>query len=315
VQTRRDTINKFGGEIILRPRQFCNLSQAILNEKDTKDTIRRKVEIAAIIGTIQSSLTHFPGLHPDFEKNGKEERLLGVSLSGISDCRVIDDADFLKELQDLVVYTNIVWAKKLKIKASASTTCIKPDGNTSVLYNTSPGLHPRFSKYYIRRIRLQYKNPVAQWLLSQGVPAEPVLGESWENVRTVVFSFPIASPKSVTRFQDEVGAIEQLETWLRIKRNYTEHNPSVTIHYKPEELDDIKKFVFENQEWLSGVSFLENGHTYEQAPYEAIDEEVYDKLVSEFPSIDFDAFWQFETNFDSTSGAQTLACVGGACLI
>ena len=316
---RRKLVANMGGnpcmEIILRPRQFCNLSQAILREDDTEETVREKIRIAAIIGTIQSSLTHFPGLHPDFKKNAEEERLLGVSLSGISDCRVIDNPEFLEELKQIVNDTNAVWAKKLKIKKSASTTCIKPDGNTSVLYNTSPGLHPRFSKYYIRRFRLQYKNPVAQWLLSQGVPAEPVLGESWENVRTVVFSFPIASPKSVTRFQDEVGAIEQLETWLRIKQNYTEHNPSVTIHYKPEELDSIKKFVFENQEWLSGVSFLDNGHTYEQAPYEAIDEEVYDKLVSEFPSIDFDAFWQFETNFDSTSGAQTLACVGGACLI
>lgn len=315
MQIRRNTINKFGGEIVLRPRQFCNLSQAILREDDTEETVREKIRLATIIGTIQSSLTHFPGLHPDFKKNAEEERLLGVSLSGISDCRVIDNSEFLEELKQIVIDTNAVWAKKLKIKKSVSTTCIKPDGNTSVLYNTAPGLHPRFSKFYIRRIRLQFKNPVAQWLLSNGIPAEPVLGESWENVRTVVFSFPIASPKSVDRFQDEVGAIEQLETWLRIKKSYTEHNPSVTIHYKPEELDSIKEFVFNNQEWLSGVSFLENGHTYEQAPYEAIDEETYDKLVSEFPEIDFDTFWQFETNFDSTSGAQTLACVGGACLI
>lgn len=315
MQARRDTINKFGGEIILRPRQFCNLSQAILREDDTQDTVREKVRIAAIIGTIQSSLTHFPGLHPDFKKNGEEERLLGVSLSGISDCRAVDDAAFLKELQDIVVYTNAIWAKKLKIKSSVSTTCIKPDGNTSVLYNTAPGLHPRFAPYYIRRQQEQFKNPVAQWLMNSGVPVNPIRGETWDNVRTVVFEFPIKSPSSVTRFQHEVGAIEQLETWLRIKKNYTEHNPSVTIHYKPEELEAIKQFVFENQEWLSGVSFLENGHKYEQAPYEEIDKETYDKLVSEFPDIDFNAFWDYETNFDSTEGAQTLACVGGACLI
>ena len=146
----------------------------------------------------------------------------------------------MEELKQIVNDTNAVWAKKLKIKKSASTTCIKPDGNTSVLYNTSPGLHPRFSKYYIRRIRLQYKNPVAQWLLSQGVPAEPVLGNLGRMFARLFSRFRLPHQKSVTRFQDEVGAIEQLETWLRIKKSYTEHNPSMTIHYKPEELDSIK---------------------------------------------------------------------------
>lgn len=300
---------------MLRPRQFCNLSQAILNENDTEETIKEKVRVAAIIGTIQSCATGFRSLHPDFEKNNQEERLLGVSLSGMSDNNLVDDEAFLAELRDLVIKVNKEWAKKLGIKSAASTTCIKPDGNTSVLYNTSPGLHPRFAPYYIRRVRLQYQNPVAMWLMNQGVPCEPVLGETWENVRTVVFSFPIASPSSVTRFQHEVSAIEQLETWLRIKQNYTEHNPSVTIHYKPDELGDIKEFVFNNQDWLSGVSFLENGHKYEQAPYEEIDRETYEALSSEFPEVDFNSFWDYETMFDSTSGAQTLACVGGACLI
>jgi len=142
-----------------------------------------------------------------------------------------------------------------------------------------------------------------------------VLGETWESVKTVVFEFPISSPSTVTRFQNEVTAQEQLDIWLLIKKFYTEHNPSVTIHYKPEELDGIKKFVFENQEWLSGLSFLENGHKYQQAPYEEIDKATYDKLSEAFPEVDFDTFWDFETNFDTTSGAQTLACVGGACLI
>lgn len=299
----------------MRPRQFCNLSQAILNEHDTKDDIREKVRIAAIIGTIQSLMTNFVGIHPDFKKNTEEERLLGVSLSGMSDNPFIYDEEFLEELKQVVIDTNKNWSKKFGIKPSVSTTCIKPDGNTSVLYNTSPGLHPRFAPYYIRRVRLQFQNPVAQWLMSQGVPCEPVLGETWESVKTVVFEFPISSPSTVTRFQNEVTAKEQLNIWLLIKKFYTEHNPSVTIHYKPEELDGIKKFVFENQEWLSGLSFLENGHKYQQAPYEEIDKATYDKLSEAFPEVDFDTFWGFETNFDTTSGAQTLACVGGACLI
>ena len=299
----------------MRPRQFCNLSQAILNENDTKDDIREKVRIAAIIGTIQSLMTNFVGIHPDFKKNTEEERLLGVSLSGMSDNPFIYDEEFLEELKQIVIDTNKIWSKKFGIKPSVSTTCIKPDGNTSVLYNTSPGLHPRFAPYYIRRVRLQFQNPVAQWLMSQGVPCEPVLGETWESVKTVVFEFPIASPPTVTRFQNEVTAQEQLDIWLLIKKFYTEHNPSVTIHYKPEELEGIKRFVFENQEWLSGLSFLENGHKYQQAPYEEIDKATYDKLSGSFPEVDFDTFWGFETNFDTTSGAQTLACVGGACLI
>jgi intein/homing endonuclease len=302
-------------EIILRPRQFCNLSQVILNESDTKEDIREKIKIATIIGTIQSSVNSFRGLHEDYEKNNTQERLLGVSLSGMSDNQLVADEAFLSELKELVIETNKIWAKRLGIKQSAATTCIKPDGNTSVLYNTSPGLHPRYSKYYIRRVRLQYQNPVSQWLMSQGVPCEPVLGETWENVRTVVFSFPIKSPDSVTRFQEEVGAIEQLNTWLSIKKNYTEHNPSVTTHYKPNELEDIKKFAFENQEFLSGVSFLENGHKYQQAPYEQITKDEYELMLSEFPKVDFNKFWEFETLFDSTSGAQTLACVGGACIV
>lgn len=316
---RRKVVANMGvnpcAEITLRPRQFCNLSQAILSEFDTKDDIKEKVRLATIIGTIQSSVNSFRGLHEDYEKNNVQERLLGVSLSGMSDNPLVVDEAFLRELRELVIDTNKIWAKRLGIKQSASTTCIKPDGNTSVLYNTSPGLHPRYSKFYIRRVRLQYQNPVSQWLMSQGVPCEPVLGETWDNVRTVVFSFPIKSPDTVTRFQEEVGALEQLNTWLSIKKNYTEHNPSVTIHYKPEELEDIKKFAFENQEFLSGVSFLENGHKYQQAPYEQITEEEYENMIKVFPEVDFDKFWEFETLFDSTSGAQTLACVGGACII
>lgn len=308
------TINKLGGEIILRPRQFCNLSQAIVRPEDTFDTLKRKVEIATIIGTIQSSMNYFPELHPDFAKNNAEERLLGVSLSGIMDNKILQDAEVLSKLQEVVIKTNKKWAKVLGINASVASTCVKPDGNTSLLYNTSPGLHPRWSPYYIRRVRLQYNNPVAQWLMDAGLPCEPVLGETWENVRTVVFDFPIKSPES-NMYQMTATAIEQLEMWKLLKIHWTEHNPSVTIHYKPSELDEIKRFCYLNQGILSGVSFLENGHKYMQAPYEEVDEQTYLDSLDKFPEVDYTSFWNYETRFDSTSGTQTLACVGGSCLI
>lgn len=302
------------GEVLLRPRQFCNLSQAIVRPEDTFDTLKKKVEVATIIGTIQSSMNHFPELHPDFAKNNAEERLLGVSLSGIMDNPILQDSEILDELLLTVISTNKKWAKILGINESVASTCVKPDGNTSLLYNTSPGLHPRWSPYYIRRVRLQYNNPVAQWLMDAGLPCEPVLGETWENVRTVVFDFPIKSPES-SMYQMTASALDQLEMWKLLKIHWTEHNPSVTIHYKPSELDSIKRFCYLNQDILSGVSFLENGHKYVQAPYEEIDEQTYLDSLDKFPEVDYTSFWNYETRFDSTSGTQTLACVGGACLI
>lgn len=291
------------------------MSQAIVRPEDTFDDIAEKVRIATIIGTVQSSLTHFPGLHKDFTTNGEEERLLGVSLSGILDNPKLVSEKWLTSLRDVVYTTNVEWAGKLGINASAAATCVKPDGNTSVLYNTSPGIHPRWSEYYIRRVRLQFNNPVAQWLMDAGVPVEPANGESWDNVRTVVFSFPVSSPKQ-SMYLTSATVGEQLETWLSLKKWWTEHNPSVTIHYKQSELDSIKEFCYKNQAYLSGVSFLENGHKYVQAPYEEIDYDTYTRLLSEFPKeLEFDKFWEFETMFDSTSGTQNLACTGGSCLV
>ena len=303
------------GEIALRPRQFCNLSQAIIYSTDSEQDIRDKVKVASVIGTIQSSITNFNNIHPDFRKNCEEERLLGVSLSGIMDNIYLQNEEFLIELKDIAIKTNIEWARKMGINPSSSVTCVKPDGNTSVLYNTSPGLHPRWSPYYIRRIRLQFNNPIAQWLIASGVYCEPQTGETWDNVKTVVFDFPIKSPEGIKMFQTSATAVEQLNVWLKMKKNWTEHNPSVTIHYRKEELDDIKSFCVNNQEYLSGVSFLENGHKYNQAPYEEITEEKYKELLKNFPEVNLDDFWQFETTFDSTTGAQSMACVGGSCLI
>lgn len=303
------------GEIVLRPRQFCNLSQAIIRADDTEKELLEKVRVAAIIGTIQSSFDYFPSIHPDFKKNTEEERLLGVSLSGICDNKILDDPEFLAKLNHMVIQTNREWAFNLRINFSAATTCVKPDGNTSVLYNTSPGLHPRYSKYYIRRIRLQFQNPIAKWLMTKGIPCEPVNGETWENVKTVVFDFPIQSPQNIDKFQLNTTAKEQLERWENLKYYWTEHNPSVTIHYQPKELQDIKNFIFECQYFIGGLSFLENGHQYIQAPYEEIDETTYKQMIDSFPNIELDSFWQFETSFDSTSTNENYACTGGACTI
>lgn len=314
MQIRRNAINKFGGEVLLRPRQFCNLSQVIIRPNDSVEELKKKVEVATIIGTIQSTMNYFPQLHPNFAKNNEEERLLGVSLSGIMDNPVLQNDSVLQELKNVVIKTNKKWAAILGIKESTSATCVKPDGNTSILYDTSPGLHPRWSPYYIRRVRLQYNNPVAQWLMDSGAPCEPVIGETWENVRTVVFDFPVKSPEA-NMYQTTAGALDQLELWRKIKLNWTEHNPSVTIHYRPEELDIIKKFCYDNQDILAGVSFLENGHKYQQAPYEEVDEATFVDTLDKFPAIVYDDFWKYETAFDSTSGTQTLACVGGSCLI
>ena len=303
------------GEIALRPRQFCNLSQAIIRSEDSEDDICEKVKVATVIGTIQSSMTNFKNIHSDFKKNCEEERLLGVSLSGIMDNIHLQNEEFLIKLKNIAIETNVEWAKKMGINQSASVTCVKPDGNTSVLFNTSPGIHPRWSPYYIRRIRLQYNNPIAQWLIYSGVKCEPQIGETWNNVKTVVFDFPIKSPDGIDMYQTSATALQQLNVWLKIKKNWTEHNPSVTIHYRKEELDAIKSFCINNQDYLSGVSFLENGHKYEQAPYEEITKEKYEELASTFPNVDFADFWKFETEFDSTSGSQVMACVGGSCLI
>jgi len=303
------------GEIVLRPRQFCNLSQAIIRSEDSEDVIRDKVKIATVIGTIQSSITNFNNIHPDFKKNCEEERLLGVSLSGIMDNQLLQNEKFLKELKQIAIDTNAIWAEKMRIGKSVAVTCVKPDGNTSVLYNTSPGVHPRWSPYYIRRIRLQYNNPVAQWLIFSGVSCEPQIGETWDNVKTVVFDFPIKSPDGVNMYQTSASALQQLQVWLKVKQNWTEHNPSVTIHYKKDEIPTIQSFCYTNQEYLSGVSFLENDHKYQQAPYEEITEEKYNDLVSKFPTVNFEDFWRFETGYDSTSGSQAMACVGGSCLI
>jgi ribonucleoside-diphosphate reductase alpha chain len=304
-------------EQILRPYQFCNLSQAIARPHDTLETLEKKVRMAALIGTIQSSMDDFKNVNSEFVKNSEEERLLGVSISGIMDCPLLSggDAKILEHLRLAAVDENKKWADVLGIAPSTSVTCVKPDGNTSVLYNSSPGVHGRFAPFYIRRMRVQYGTPVANFAIASGIPAEPAFGETWENCNTLVLSFPVASPKDAI-IQKERGAIAQLNNWLQFKKHYTETNPSVTIGYRPEELDAIANWLFEHQDHTIGLSFLPlDDSSYAQMPYEEITEEEYKKLSKPFKSIKMQEFWQFESSVDTTESAATSGCAGGACLI
>ena len=298
-------------EQILRPRQLCNLSQAIARYDDTYRSLEQKVRTAALIGTIQSMITNFDGVSHEFAENCEDERLLGVSISGIMDCPVISNGheERLQALRKAVISENVKWAKRLGIKPSTSTTCVKPDGNTSVLYDTAPGVHGRYAPYYIRRMRMQDNTPVANFIKYVGIP--------WEldvtNERSIVASFPIASPKGAV-IQLERSAVEQLENWRKFKESYTETNPSVTITYRPEELDDIAAWLHAHEHLVVGLSFLPaNDVVYAQTPYEAITEEQYRAMVQAFPDVDMNVFWLFENPDDAVGASQVMACVGGAC--
>ncbi len=298
-------------EQILRPHQFCNLTQAIARPDDTFEQLERKVRLATLIGTIQSKMTYFVDINDSFTKNCEEERLLGVSISGIMDNPILASAGIhtLSLLRNAAIDENKKWAGLLNVNCSVSVTCVKPDGNTSVLYNTSPGLHARHSEFYIRRMRLQDNTPVANFVKAAGIPWEMAHGDS----RTIVVSFPVASPAGAM-VQHQRSAIEQLEQWFVLKAGYTETNPSVTITYRPEELDDIATWLYHNQKWTVGLSFLPlTESTYTQMPYEMISEAQHAKLDAAFPNVDPNLFWLFETSEDTSEAAQLYACVGGAC--
>jgi ribonucleoside-diphosphate reductase alpha chain len=313
---KRRKMARFGtnpcGEIILRPFQFCNLSVAVARQEDTLEDLKEKVELAAILGTIQSKATHFPGLRKEWRKNCEEERLLGVDINGQLDCPAVQDAENMKVLKKVVVETNEKVARILGINASAATTCVKPSGNSSQLLNCSPGIHARWSPYYIRNVRVGAHTPVYKVLENSGVPMDPENGQSVDNANTYVVHFPVKSPdKSITR--GDRTALEQCEYWLRNKLNYTEHNPSVTITYKPDEVLDIIKWTWENQDRIGGMTFLPAyDASFDQMPYQEIDKKEYEKLVKEFPDIDFSKIYRYEEE-DFTTAAQELACMAGNC--
>lgn len=302
------------GEINLRPYEFCNLTIAIARAEDTYETLKDKVEVAAIIGTIQAMATNFPGLRSVWKKNCEEERLLGVDINGQMDSPVAQDPSVMARLRQVAVETNRLYAQKLGINPAAAVTCVKPSGNSSQLFNCSSGLHTRWAPYYIRNVRVGAFTPFFKVLKDSGVPMDPENGQTAENANTWVIHFPVKSPEgAITR--KERSAIEQCEYWLKSKIFWTEHNPSVTITYQPNEVIDLIKWVWEHKEMIGGMSFLPASDAkYAQMPYEEITKEEYEKLAANFPKIDFSKLYRYEEE-DYTKAAQELACVAGACEI
>ena len=313
---RRETGREWGtnpcSEIILRPYQFCNLTEVVVRPTDTEKTLARKVKLATILGTIQSTYTHMPYLRPVWKRNTEEERLLGVSLTGIMDNEITNKptAKILNKLRHIAVQTNNDIAQQLGISASAAITCVKPSGTVSQLVDSASGIHARHSTYYIRTVRGDNKDPLTQFMQDAGIPAEPCV---MKPESTTVFSFPVASPDgAVTR--NDMSAIEQLELWKMYALEWCEHKPSVTITVRDEEWLKVGAWVYDNFDICSGVSFLPHSdHTYAQAPYQDCDKAVYTEALKSMPkSIDWSKLSDYEKE-DNTAGTQTLACSGDSC--
>jgi ribonucleoside-diphosphate reductase alpha chain len=300
------------GEINLRPWQFCNLTAAVARVDDTFESLREKVEVATIIGSIQSLATYFPGLRPMWQQNCEEERLLGVDITGQLDSPIAQDAQVKRQLKEIAIEVNRQVADQLGINTSASITCVKPSGNSSQFLNCSSGLHARWAPYYIRNVRVASHSPIYKVLRDAGAPMDPENGQTVENATTWVVHFPMKSPDgAITRNQR--SAIEQCEYWLQNKLYWTEHNPSCTITYRPDEVIDLMKWVWDHREQIGGLSFLPSFDAqYAQMPYIEISREEYERAAAEFPEIDFSKVWRYEEQ-DLTTAAQELACVGGVC--
>jgi len=319
---RRDSEQDFGtnpcSEIILRSNQFCNLSEVVVREDDTEETLKEKVELAAIIGTLQATLTDFRYLRNIWERNTEDEALLGLSMTGIMDNKLLsgqgDQEELEKTLENLrnvAINVNKKWAKKLGINQSAAITCVKPSGTVSQLVDSASGIHPRFSKHYIRRVRSDKKDPLAIFMEAAGFPVEQdVMSES-----SVVYSFPVKSPDSSVCVK-EVGAMEQLRLWKTYQNFWCEHKPSITVYYTDDEYLQVAQWIWENFDICSGISLLPvSDHVYQQAPYEDITPEAYDELLNSMPkNVNWSDLVYFEQE-DNTTGSQELACTGGACEI
>jgi ribonucleoside-diphosphate reductase alpha chain len=303
-------------EIILRPYQFCNLSSVIVRNSDTMDTLRNKVRLATILGTFQSTMTNFPYLRKIWQTNTEEERLLGVSMTGILDNPLLNsayDMDLpkrLEELKNVAINTNASLADDLGIPASAAITCVKPEGTVSQLTGTASGIHPQHSKHYIRRVRSDNKDPLTDFLKAQGFPSEPCV---MKPDSTTVFSFPQKVADGAV-LREDLSAIEHLDLWLVFQRHWTEHKPSITISVKEEEWPKVGAWVWEHFDECTGVSFLPmDGGTYRQAPFEEINEGTYLELSLKMPEgIDWDSFMEHN---DNVEGAQMLSCTAGNCEI
>jgi ribonucleoside-diphosphate reductase alpha chain len=318
---RRDPNYDFGtnpcSEIILRPYQFCNLTEVVVRAADTIEDLERKVRMATILGTIQSSYTKFPYLRKVWQNNTEEERLLGVSLTGIMDNRLMTHKNqgldkTLEHLKNVAISTNAEFASRLDIPPSTAISCVKPSGTVSQLVDSASGIHARHSPYYIRTVRGDNKDPLTKFMIDQGIPNEPCV---FKGDTTTVFSFPVKSPSgAVTR--NDMTAIEQLEMWLTYQRHWCEHKPSVTISVRDSEWMAVGAFVYEHFDEMSGVSFLPHSdHTYQQAPYQDCTKEDYELLLSSMPEkIDWSKLSEYEQE-DNTVAMQTMACSGDVCEI
>ena len=316
---RRNPNYEFGtnpcSEIILRPYQFCNLTEVVVRAEDTLETLANKVRLATILGTFQATMTHFPYLRKVWQKNTEEERLLGVSLTGILDNEWMgkvceSTAKNLEQLRQITVDTNVQYSSVLGIPQSAAITCVKPSGTVSQLVNSASGIHTRHSPYYIRRVRGDKKDPLSQFMVNAGIPAEDCV---MRPESTVVFSFPQKAPEGA-RTREALTALQHLDLWMQYQRHWCEHKPSVTISVKEDEWMDIGAWVWNNFDEISGISFLPwDGGTYRQAPYEECGEDQYKTLLDKMPAtITWDVLSEQD---DNVEGAQMLACVSGTCEI
>jgi ribonucleoside-diphosphate reductase alpha chain len=319
---RREPREDFGtnpcSEIILRSREFCNLSECIVRRHDTAESLAKKVRIATIIGTFQSTLTNFRYLTKEWERNCSDERLLGVSLTGILDNPLTSGRkkgldELLQNLRKVAVETNKEWADKLGVNRSAAITCVKPSGTVSQLVDSASGIHARHSEYYIRTVRADNKDPLCQMMKQSGFPNEP---DVTKPNHTTVFSFPTQSPKGAI-CRTDMTALEQLELWSTYQEHWCEHKPSITVSVKDEEWPEVGSWVWENFDDISGISFLPfSDHTYRQAPYQDCTKKEFDDMSKTIPKdVDWSTLSQFEQQ-DFTSGSQELACsADGGCEI
>ena len=316
---RRDPNYDFGtnpcSEIILRPHQFCNLTEVVIKDGDRDEDIEKKIRIATILGTAQATLTDFPYLRKIWRTNTEEERLLGVSLTGIMDnihtnCNLVDMDKRLPRYKQVAIDTNKEFAKKFGIQESTAITCVKPSGTVSQLCDSASGIHARHSKYYIRTVRGDNKDPLTKFMIDQGVPSEPCV---MKPDTTTVFSFPMKSPKG-SRIRDELSAIDQLNIWLIYQEHWCEHKPSITVTVRENEWLDVGAFVFKHFDKMSGVSFLPHSdHVYQQAPYQESTKDEYNDMLSRMNTrINWSKLRDYEVS-DTTSGSQTMACSGDSC--
>lgn len=302
------------GEIILQSKQFCNLSEVVARAEDTQETLLKKIRIATIIGTYQSSLTNFPYLSKRWIENCEKERLLGVSITGQWDSEVARNPKVLENLRKEAIKVNVQYAKKIGIPASSCITCVKPSGTLSQLVDCSSGMHPRHAPFYIRRVRIAATDALFKMLKDQGVPYQPEVGQQMDSATTYVFEFPVKAPQN-SIYKDDITAIQQLEHWKTVKIAYTEHNPSVTVSVGDSEWLAVAEWVYRNWEYVGGLSFLpRDNHVYQLAPYEAIDEKRYKELASRMAHIDYSKIITYEKQ-NEIDVKKELACVAGVCEI